>query len=234
MKPDSFDGAHDATTVHGVHDLLEPWRAFGHGWLLLDMLIVLVVALALGATIAYHPVSRRRMSSLEHVEQPKAVLMYALVSAIAALIVDVQPAMAFVIFGIGGLMRFRTDVGEAKETGRVILTTVIGLCCGLRIFVVAVPATIIGWLVVWFLERQRVGIVRVGGVAEAAFHEAVRLHREAIVGASCRIIGEQHKFHRRELLFVVEVPPALVREALQLRLAALPEAQRGVVELDQI
>ena len=30
-----------------------------------------------------------------------------------------------VVFGIGGLMRFRTNVGEAKDTGRVILVTVV-------------------------------------------------------------------------------------------------------------
>ena len=176
MTGDALTDPRDLTTVSGLQGLLEPWRSFGNGWLLLDMLVVLVLALGLGAAIAYHPASRRRMSSLEHVEQPKAILMYALVAAIAALIVEVQPAMAFVIFGIGGLMRFRTDVGEVKATGRVILVTVIGLCCGLRIFVVAIPATAIGWLLVWGLERPRPGAARLD------------LNEEAGVG--CAIGGE--------------------------------------------
>jgi len=231
---DALTDPRDLTTVSGLQGLLEPWRSFGNGWLLLDMLVVLVLALGLGAAIAYHPASRRRMSSLEHVEQPKAILMYALVAAIAALIVEVQPAMAFVIFGIGGLMRFRTDVGEVKATGRVILVTVIGLCCGLRIFVVAIPATAIGWLLVWGLERRRTGTIRVAGVGEGSFHDAVGAYRAAITAMACRIIGEQHRLHKREFLFVVEAPPALVREDLQHHLDSLPTPQRGVVELDQL
>ena len=49
----------------------------------------------LGAVIAYHPSTRRRVSSLEHFEQPKTLLMYAVVAAVVALIVEVQPSMAF-------------------------------------------------------------------------------------------------------------------------------------------
>lgn len=219
---------------HSFQALLDPWRAFGDGWLLFDMLIVLTLALMLGAVIAYHPSIRSRMSSLEDVEKPKTVLVYAMVAAVIALMVEVQPAMAFVVFGIGGLMRFRTDVGSAKETGRVILVTIVGLCCGLKLFVVAVPATAIGWLVIWLLERQRTGIIRVTAVAEASFHESVRAYRDVVAALGCQIIGEQHRFMRREFLFVVDAPPALARETLQRELDAVGPGLRGVVELEQL
>jgi hypothetical protein len=196
--------------------------------------LVLGFALALSATIAYHPTTRRRMSSLEHYEQPKAFLLYAMVSAMVALIVKVQPAMAFVIFGIGGLLRFRTLVGDAKDTGRVILVTVVGLCCGLKIFVVAVPATVIGWLLVYSLERQTAGIIRVSGVSEDAIYDAVRAYRTLIQRLGCTVIGEQTKFIRREFAFVVQAPPALGRGALQEQLDQLPLGLRGVVELEQL
>jgi hypothetical protein len=214
--------------------LVDGWLAFSDGWLLLDMVVVLLVALALGSLVAYHPTSRRRVSSLEHFEQPKAILMYAMVAAIVALIVRVQPTMAFVIFGIGGLLRFRTLVGDAKDTGRVILVTVVGLCCGLGLFVVAVPATVIGWLLVFSLERRPAGIVRVSGVGENAIFDAVRIYRAAIIGTGCSIIGEQTKFIRREFCFVVRVPPLWSRSALQTRLDQLPPDVRGVVELEQL
>jgi len=214
--------------------LLDGWRDFSHGWLLLDMVVVLLLALLLGAVIAYHPTARRRMSSLEHLEQPKAILMYAMVAAMVALIVKVQPAMAFVIFGIGGLLRFRTLVGDAKDTGRVILVTVVGLCCGLGLFVVAVPATVIGWIVVFSLERQTSGIVRVSGVSEESIYDAVRMYRSVILRAGCSIIGEQTKFIRREFSFVVQAPPMLTRAALQTQLDQLPAPVRGVVELEQL
>lgn len=217
------------------HDLLlDGWRDLSQGWLLLDMVVVLVIALVLGAVIAYHPASRRRVSTLAHHEQPKAILMYSMVAAMVALVVKVLPAMAFVIFGIGGLLRFRTDTGEAKDTGRVILVTVVGLCCGLGLFVVAVPATVIGWVLVFTLERQTAGIVRVSGVSEDAIYDAVRSYRGAILRTGCTIIGEQTKFIRREFCFVVQAPPLLTRAVLQSQLDQLPASVRGVVELEQL
>jgi hypothetical protein len=224
----------DVAPARGWETLLEGWSDFGDGWLLLDMIIVLLIALLLGAVIGYHPATRRRMSSLEQFEQPKTVLMYSMVAAVVALLVKVQPAMAFVIFGIGGLLRFRTLVGEAKDTGRVILVTVVGLCCGLKIFIVAVPATVIGWLVVFFLEQQPAGIIRVSGVAEDKMHASSKAHRRLIEAAGLIVIGEQTKFIKREFAFVVKAPPAIDREKLDREFDALPGEIRGVVDWEQL
>lgn len=226
--------AADPTPSRDQSLLLDGFRDFSQGWLLLDMVVVLLIALALGAVIAYHPATRRRVSTLEHFEQPKAIILYAMVAAMVALVVKVLPAMAFVIFGIGGLLRFRSDTGHAKDTGRVILVTVVGLCCGLGLFVVAVPATLIGWVVVFSLDRQTAGIVRVSGVSEDAIYDAVRSYRNVILRTGCSIIGEQTKFIRREFCFVVQAPPLLTRSALQHQLDQLPAPVRGVVELEQL
>jgi uncharacterized membrane protein YhiD involved in acid resistance len=234
-SPTTEPSGSDLLSSHqGFDALLEGWSDFANGWLLLDMVLVLALALILGAVIAYHPATRRRMSSLEHFEQPKTFLMYSMVAAMVAVIVQVQPAMAFVIFGIGGLLRFRTLVGDAKDTGRVILVTVVGLCCGLKIFVVAVPATIIGWLLIFFLEHQTAGIIRISGVAESSLHDAMRAYREIIARLGCTIIGEQNKFIRREFSFVVKAPPALARETLCALFDALPQDIRGVVDFEQL
>jgi uncharacterized membrane protein YhiD involved in acid resistance len=223
-----------APTPKGYELLLEGWSSFANGWLILDMCVVLLLALALGAVIAYHPSTRRRVSSLEHFEQPKTLLMYAVVAAVVALIVEVQPAMAFVIFGIGGLLRFRTMVGEAKDTGRVILVTVVGLCCGLKIFIVAVPATVIGWLLIFALEQQIAGIIRVSGVSEQTMQEATRAYHTLIDRAGCKVIGVQTKFIKRETTFVVQAPPSLDREKLQAQFDGLPPELRGVVDWERI
>jgi hypothetical protein len=233
LNPGTSDGA-ARLRAEGPEALLDGWTSFGDGWLLLDMVIVLLLALVLGAVIAYHPSTRRRLSTLEQFEQPKTLLMYAVVAAVVALIVEVQPAMAFVIFGIGGLLRFRTMVGEAKDTGRVILVTVVGLCCGLKIFIVAVPATVIGWILIYALETQIAGIIRVSGVGEASMHEATRSYRALITRAGCTIIGEQTKFIKREFTFVVKAPTTLDRERLQGEFDALPPAERGVVDWERL
>jgi hypothetical protein len=219
-----------APARRGIDALREGWESFADHWLVIDMVVVLLFALFLGALIAYHPSTRRRISTLEHFEQPKTLLMYAVVAAVVALIVEVQPAMAFVIFGIGGLLRFRTDVGEAKDTGRVILVTVVGLCCGLKIYIVAVPATVIGWMLIFLLEQQITGIIRVSGVGERGLHDATRAYRALILGAGCKIIGEQTKFIKREFNFVVKAPATLDRQGLQEKFDAIPIESRGVVD----
>ncbi len=223
-----------AQAKHGAASVLEGWTKFADGWLLLDMVIVLLLALALGAIIAYHPSTRRRPSTLEQFEQPKTLLLYSVVAAVVALIVQIQPAMAFVIFGIGGLMRFRTMVGDAKDTGRVILVTVVGLCCGLKIFIVAVPATVLGWILIYFLEQRIAGLIRISGVSEQAMLESSRAHRSLIEAAGCRIFGEQTKFIKREFAYVVQAPPTLDRNALQAQFDALSSELRGVVDWERL
>ena len=223
-----------ATPRDGYVALQEGWSSFSDHLLVLDMVLVLLAALALGAFIGYHPSIRRRASNLEQFEQPKTLLMYAVVAAVVALIVQVQPAMAFVIFGIGGLLRFRTEAGDAKDTGRVILVTVLGLCCGLKIYIVALPAAVIGWLLIFVLEQQVTGIIRVSGVGEERMHEATRTHRALIAGAGCKIIGEQTKFIKREFTFVVKAPPTLDRAKLQAEFDALAPELRGVVDWERL
>ena len=234
-EPDGSFKVPDQQTVRDGLDMLkEGWTSFADGWLLVDMLIVLLMALTLGALIAYHPSARRRVSNLDEFEQPKTFIMYAMVAAVVALIVKIQPAMAFVIFGIGGLLRFRTMVGEAKDTGRVILVTVVGLSCGLKIFTVAIPATLLGWLVIYALELQTAGIIRISGVGEATLHEATKAYRTAIEQAGFTIIGEQTKFIKREFLFVIKAAPSLGRGTLEADFDALPTELQGVVDWERL
>ncbi len=223
-----------AEPASGSEILLEGWTQFSNIWMLLDMSIVLLLALALGAVIAYHPSTRSRVSSLEHLEQPKTFLMYALVAAVVALLVKFRPEMAIVVFGIGGLMRFRTMVGEAKDTGRVILVTVVGLCCGLKIFIVAIPATAIGWVVIYFLEKQVAGIIRVSGVDEETLQDAVSSYRTLIENAGCTIIGEQSKFNKKQFLFVLKAGASFDRDALSAAFSALPSEFQGKVDWEHL
>ncbi len=234
MAQDFLSTGLSSESATGKDLLLEGWTEFGDLWQLLDMAIVLLLALALGAVIAYHPSTRRRVSSLEHLEQPKTFLMYSLVAVVVALLVKVRPEMAIVVFGIGGLMRFRTMVGEAKDTGRVILVTVIGLCCGLKIFIVAIPATVIGWIVIYALEKQVAGIVRISGVSTETLHQSAAAYRECIVNSGCTVIGEQSKYNKKQFLFVLKTNSGFDRTALEKEFAALPQPLQGKVDWEHL
>ena len=199
----------------GFFDIWVPWTAFLDGWRILDMALVFLLAAALAAIIAYHPRTREKASTLPELEQPKTFILYALVGAVIAQIVEANNAMALVIFGIGGLMRFRTDVGPAKDTGRVILTAVVGVCCGLKLLVVAVTATAFGWVLLWLLERETFTRLLVKGLPPDAVVPSADFYRRILVQSGCRIFGERKKFVEGQVAFVFAAPDPFDREMLR-------------------
>jgi hypothetical protein len=214
-------------------ELASGWDSFTKGWQMADMAVVLLVAVLLGASIAYHPTSRRKASTLEELEQPKTFIMYAMVGAVIGVIVSVYPVMGPVIFGIGGLLRFRTDVGQAKDTGRVILAVVVGVAAGLKLMMVAVFATAFGWVLIWALERQMFGRLQVRGLQHDMIPRACEVYRKLLLAAGCKLISEKRKFTKGMITFVFTAPADLDRDALEERFAEkVPQEIRGYVDWD--
>jgi hypothetical protein len=208
--------------VFGEHAL--GWAAFQDVTLLSSMAVVLLVSVVLAAIIAYHPATVRSASTLEEFEQPKTFIMYSMVGAVIAVIVKIQPSMALVVFGIGGLLRFRTNVGEAKDTGRVILVTVIGLCCGLELYVVAVLATVFGWVLIFAMESQSVARVVIQGLEATEFSQSADRYRNLLTGAGCKVLGEQKNVRKGTMTFVYRSPGKLDRGALEQQFQEVGEA----------
>ena len=211
-------------------DLREGWENFGNIAYIVDVSLMLLLSIVLAAVIAYHPSTRRKASNITEFEQPKTFLMYAMVGALIAQLVQTYPPMALVIFGIGGLLRFRTVVGEAKDTGRVILVTVVGLCCGLKIFVGAVLATFIGWILIWYLESQNAGRIAVKGLKDSDILASAETYRGILGEAGCTVIRERKNLTKGRVTFIVKAPPELDAEALEEAFEKVPEEQRGVVD----
>ncbi len=211
-------------------DLREGWEDFGNIAYIVDVSLMLLLSIMLAAVIAYHPSTRRKASNITEFEQPKTFLMYAMVGALIAQLVQTYPPMALVIFGIGGLLRFRTVVGEAKDTGRVILVTVVGLCCGLKIFVGAVLATLIGWILIWYLESQNAGRIVVKGLKDSDILAAAETYRGILGEADCTVIRERKNLTKGRVTFIVKAPPELDAEALEEAFESVSEEQRGVVD----
>jgi hypothetical protein len=226
-----------APAVHdgpfSFYDLWIPWLSLLDGWRMADLLLVFALATALGAVIAYHPRTREKASTLPELEQPKTFIMYALVGAVIAQIVQANNAMALVVFAIGGLMRFRTDVGPAKDTGRIILTAVVGVCCGLKLVGVAVTATAFGWVLLWMLERETFTRLLVKGLAADALVPASEVYRRILNEAGCRIFGERKKVVGGEVSFVFAAPEHFDRPRFEERLLiSVPEHLRGAIDWD--
>lgn len=134
---------------------------FGSGLHELDRLGLLglfaletVLTLALAASIAFHPVRRRAHRDIADLVLPRLFLLYSLIGmAIGFLVVQHGYYIGFVIFGIGGLLRFRSYIDGSSNTVEAILVTLLGLCIGLNLPIMALLITIGAWLVIYVTGR---------------------------------------------------------------------------------
>lgn len=207
--------------------VLRGWERFAEGALLLRTALALAAALLLASTIAFHPRRRGQATSMEEVAYPKIVLLYAVIGTIVAEIVVVMPAMALVVFGIGGLLRFRTDVGVPHDTGHVILATLVGIACGLGQFPLAVMATAVGWLLIWVLERGALYRLVVANVDRRSIEPSLTLYQELLEREGWTVRGVKREPGKERFSLYVHGKAAPSHEPPEDRLADVPEAVRG-------
>ncbi len=197
---------------------------------ILDAIIAFVLATLLSAAIAYHPKTYGKATTLEEVDQPKIFIMYAIVGAVIATIVNYYSVMAVVVFGIGGLLRFRTDVGPAKDTGRVILVTLIGIGCGLKVYPFAVLATAYAWGLIWLLERRATHRLVVKGLDASLLAKAAEAYEEVLLENGLRVMSQKKNFLKGQVAFVFRAPGELDREELEALFKDIPPKLQGAVD----
>jgi hypothetical protein len=203
------------------------WQAFSDPNQYVHAALVLLTATASGLLLAYHPVKRGRPISLEDLEQRKTLVVYSSMGALIAIICTVAPSMAFVIFGIGGLMRFRTNIGESKSTGHTIMGTLVGLCWGLGLQLVAVLATLYFWVMIWVLEVAVIERLTVVGVETALMGRAADAYRDALTRSGCRVLGHSKSFKKAQMSFVLRVPRKFGIDEVSRALVNIPDELRG-------
>lgn len=203
------------------------WDSVIEARLLLRVLIDVGVALLLAASIAFHPRRHGRAVDIDEVQYPKTVLLYAVVGTIVAEIVVVSPAMALVVFGIGGLLRFRTEVGEAHETGHVILATLVGITCGLGRFPLAVVATAVGWLLIWTLERGTLYRLVVAEVDRRAIERSIARYQDLLQREGWSIRGIKREPGKQRFSIYVRGKSEPIRTPIEDRLPDTPTELRG-------
>jgi hypothetical protein len=218
----------------GKHLVLGPgWASFTDPEHYLRYALVLLAATASGAILAYHPVHRGRVMLSSDLEQRKTLIIYSVVGALIAVICAVNPSMAFVIFGIGGLMRFRTDVGESKHTGHTIMATLVGLCWGLGLQLVAVLATLYFWGMIYVLEGNPVLRLTVTGVAPLDMPRCADAYRQVLARTGCRILGHEKLVKTLQIVFVLRLPKGTTAEHLSKELLTIPEPLRAAPDFSE-
>jgi hypothetical protein len=203
------------------------WSAFTDVEACAQYILILLTATLSGVVLAYHPVYRGRPASMEALDLRKTLIIYTVVGALVAIVCTVNPYMAFVIFGIGGLMRFTTRLSASKSTGYAIVGTVIGMCWGLGLELVAVLATIYAWVMVYLLEVSTVLELTVGGVDVVDMGRSTESYRDAIARAGGRVMFHGKVFKKRKMRFVIRLPSGVTLDRIAELVDEIPVELRG-------
>ena len=99
-----FDGAEGSLAPAALG-----WGGFTDLRFMAQSLGVLLLAATLGAIIGFHPATKHTVDNLDEAELAPIFVMYAVIGAVIGEAVrEYGTVVGFVVFGIGGLLRFRT------------------------------------------------------------------------------------------------------------------------------
>jgi hypothetical protein len=128
-------------------------------------------------------------------------------------------------------MRFRTDAASTRDTGRLIMVTLIGLIAGLNLPHFAVMATAFAWLLIYVFDGHPVCELEVNEVPKGKVKEASDAYRATLLELGCKVISEDRSFSKNRINFVVRAPRAKTQAQLTASLCEqVPAELRG--ELD--
>ena len=196
--------------------MVEGWQGFTDFVFLGEAFLTLTLAAVLGAIIAYHPRYTRAADTLEELEAPKIYIMYAVIGALSGImVVKYGLIIGFVLFGIGGLIRFRTVLRSAHMTGHVIFVTLIGLLSGLDMPHIAVLSTVFGFVLIYVIHARITYLIDIRALPQELVAEAAAAYRSILEQQGCRILSEKKKPEKGRVTFIFSISPRIARGHLE-------------------
>jgi hypothetical protein len=208
---------------------------FSHPEFLLRLFLSFTLAVACAWLVAWHPRRSSRLDSLSDLEERKTLVLLGMVGAIVAELSGSNQTLAFVIFGIGALLRFRTVLDNPKLTGKAITVVVIGLACGVGAWTMAVFVTIFSWILIYWLDSYVACRIRIR-VAEEVDPKLVFGSVQALlVSRRCRLQSSAVYKGKRQLIFLLHIPAELDLRQLELDLRAkLPKPDDARININVV
>ena len=179
---------------------------FGHPDFILRLFLSLALAVGCAWVIAWHPRRASLHDPLSDLEERKALILLGVVGAVVAELSGTSQTLAFVIFGIGALLRFRTLLDNPKLTGKAIMIVVVGLACGMGSWAMAVFVTAFSWLLVFWLDSHSSCRVRIrlddGEDPKPVFGVVQSL----LVSHKCRLQSSSLYEDKGQMVFLLYIP----------------------------
>jgi hypothetical protein len=192
---------------------------------------ILLLATLLGALIGYHPATRRKIDGLHEADMPHVYVMYAVIGAVIGVAVrEFGTVVGVVVFGIGGLIRFRSAADSPRDTVRLIIVTLVGLIAGLGLMHFAVIIAAFTFVLIYVFDTRPPYRIRVEGMGKDRAANCAEVYRAILKGHGCRIIAEHHSLEKARIEFVFRLPRRSTRDRLDDELRAIAVDLRGEVD----
>ena len=179
---------------------------FGHPDFIFRLFLSLVLAVGCAFAIAWHPRRASLRDPLSDFEERKALILLGVVGAVVAELSGTSQTLAFVIFGIGALLRFRTLLDNPKLTGKAIMVVVVGLACGMGSWAMAVFVTAFSWLLLFWLDSHSSCEVRIrlnnGADSKPVFDTVQSL----LLSHRCRLQSSSLYEDKGRMVFLLYLP----------------------------
>jgi hypothetical protein len=215
------------TTTGGTDPHGDSWlsiqhslQQFAHPEFMLRLFLSLSLAVGCAWLIAWHPRRSSVMDPLSDLEERKALILLGMVGAIVAELSGSSQTLAFVIFGIGALLRFRTVLDNPKLTGKAITVVVIGLACGMGSWAMAVFVTAFSWLLVFWLDSHSSCRIRIRLDDDVDPQPIFGALQSLLVSHHCRLKSSALYEDKGQMVFLMYIPTGVDPRQLEAEIRA--------------
>ena len=182
---------------------------FGHPEFILRLFLSLSLAVGCAYAIAWHPRRASLADPLADLEERKALILLGVVGAVVAELSGTSQTLAFVIFGIGALLRFRTLLDNPKLTGKAIMVEVVGLACGMGSWAMAVFVTAFCWVLVYWLDSHSSCRVRIRLDDQEDPKPVFGTVQSLLVSHKCRLQSSALYEDKGQMVFLLYIPSGI-------------------------
>ena len=219
--------AKTGTTTGGIDPHGDSWlsiqqslQQFAHPEFMLRLFLSLCLAVGCAWLIAWHPRRSSLLNPLSDLEERKALILLGMVGAIIAELSGINQTLAFVIFGIGALLRFRTALDNPKLTGKAITVVVVGLACGMGSWAMAVFVTVFSWVVVYWLDSHASCRIRIRLEKDIDPQPVFGMVQSLLVSHHCRLQSSALYEDKGQMVFLLYIPAGIDPKKLETEMRA--------------
>jgi hypothetical protein len=210
-------------------------QQFAHPEFILRLFLSLSLAVVCAQAIAWHPRRSSLLNPLGDLEERKALILLGMVGAIIAELSGSSQTLAFVIFGVGALLRFRTALDNPKLTGKAIIVVVVGLACGMGSWAMAVCVTAFSWLLIYWLDSHASCRIRIRLEDDVDPQPIFGMMQSLLVAHHCRLQSSALYEEKGQMVFMLYIPAGIDPKKLEVEMRSkLKKSDASKIDIDVV